>query len=114
MAKSKKNRVGVVYSTSDNYTYTYNNQPQSKKLAPEEQLLYVSRDKKNRKGKEATLVEGFIGPEDELKELAKILKTKCGVGGNAKDDYIVIQGDKRSKVKEILESAGYKVKMKGG
>lgn len=114
MAKSKKNRVGVVYSTNQNYNYNTNNSYQSNTLPVGEQLLYISRDKKNRKGKEATLIEGFIGREDDLKDLAKMLKTKCGVGGNAKDGYIVIQGDKRNKVREILEKEGYKVKMKGG
>jgi len=114
MAKSKKKRVGVVYSTNENYSYNYNNNANSKTLPASEQLLYISRDRKNRKGKEATLIEGFVGSENDLKDLAKMLKTKCGVGGNAKDGYIVIQGDKRNKVKEILEADGYKVKMKGG
>jgi len=114
MSKNKKKRIGIVYSTDDNYDYSYNQNEHSETLDPEEQLLYISRDRKNRKGKDATLIEGFIGTVDDLKDLAKMLKTKCGVGGNAKDGYIIIQGDMRSKVKEILDSIGYKTKMKGG
>ena len=76
------------------------------------QQLIVSIDKKQRKGKTVTLVEGFIGKTEDLEALAKLLKTKCGVGGSAKDGEIVIQGDFKIKVKEILEKEGYKVKVK--
>ena len=83
-------------------------------LPPSKQKLKVSLDKKNRKGKAVTLVEGFVGNEEDLKALGKNLKTKCGVGGAAKDGEIIIQGDVRDKVEEILLSAGYQVKRKGG
>ena len=76
------------------------------------QQLIVSIDKKQRKGKTVTLVEGFIGKTEDLEALAKLLKTKCGVGGSAKDGEIVIQGDFKIKVKEILEKEGYKVKLR--
>ena len=76
------------------------------------QQLIVSIDKKQRKGKTVTLIEGFIGKTEDLEALAKLLKTKCGVGGSAKDGEIVIQGDFKQKVKEILEKEGYKVKVK--
>jgi len=81
MAQNKKNKKGVVYSTNSNYAYNYNNQAQQATLAANDQLLYVSRDRKNRRGKEATLVEGFVGTTDDLKALAKTLKAACGVGG---------------------------------
>jgi translation initiation factor 1 len=67
-----------------------------------------------RKGKTVTLVEGFIGTEDDLEALGKTLKTKCGVGGAVKDQQIILQGEHREKVIPALEAAGYKVKRKGG
>jgi translation initiation factor 1 len=84
------------------------------KVDPKNQLLYVSIDRKQRGGKEVTLVEGFIGSDDDLKELGKLLKSKCGVGGTAKDGEIIVQGSFRDKVCEILEKEGYKTKKKGG
>ncbi|MGB0424119.1 MAG: translation initiation factor, partial [Flavobacteriales bacterium] len=82
--------------------------------SPNEQLLYVSLDRKNRSGKAVSLVEGFVGNKDDLKALSKSLKQACGVGGNEKDGNILIQGDHRNKVVDLLEKAGYKVKRKGG
>ena len=79
-----------------------------------DQLLYVSIDRKQRKGKEVTLVEGFVGTEDDLKDLAKTLKSKCGTGGSAKDGEIIIQGNKKDKVADLLDDMGYRVKKKGG
>lgn len=114
MAQNKKNRKGIVFSTNSDFDYNYNQTKEQTTLPPEDQLLYISRDRKNRRGKEATLIENFIGATDDLKELAKTLKNACGVGGNAKDGYILLQGDRRTKVKELLESKGYRVKLKGG
>ncbi len=83
-------------------------------VAPKQQTLYVEHDKKGRKGKSATLITGFLGTEDELKELARKLKTQCGVGGSTRDGEILIQGNFRDKVMEILKADGYKVKRIGG
>ncbi|MCF8373582.1 MAG: translation initiation factor [Bacteroidales bacterium] len=113
MAK-QKNRVNVVYSTNPNFNYESNEEPEVETVPPSQQKLYVSLDKKQRKGKAVTLVEGFVGTEDDLKELGKWLKSKCGVGGSVKDGEILIQGDVRDKVVTLLESDGYKVKRKGG
>ena len=113
MAKDWKDRLGMVYSTNDDYEY--NSEEDSEETLPVgDQKLYVSLDKKNRKGKAVTLVEGFVGSEEDLKELGKKLKSKCGVGGSAKDHEILIQGDVRDKVVVMLEKDGYKVKRKGG
>ena len=83
-------------------------------LAPERQDLRVWLDRKQRGGKTVTLVKGFVGSDADLGELARLLKTRCGVGGAAKDGEIIIQGDHRDRVVEILAKAGYKCKKAGG
>lgn len=114
MGKNKKKRVDVVYSTNPNFGYDHEEDDNEETLDPEDQKLYVSIDRKSRKGKEVTLVEGFVGSDDGLKDLAKTLKSKCGVGGSAKDGEILIQGNHKPKVASLLEDMGYKVKLKGG
>ena len=103
----------MVYSTHDDYDMDAGHDD-DETLPPNEQLLYVSIDRKQRKGKEVTLIEGFVGAQEDLSYLAKMLKQQCGVGGNAKDGDILIQGNKRDKVIQILEKQGYTVKRKGG
>lgn len=110
----KKNRINVVYSTNPNYQYETDQENEAQTLAPSQQDLRVQLDKKQRKGKAVTLITGFIGAEDDLKELGKIIKTKCGVGGTVKDGEIMIQGDFRPKALEILFQLGYKAKQSGG
>ncbi len=111
---AKKKRVDVVYSTNQNFDYDYDNDTEEETIDKNEQLLYVSIDRKQRKGKSVTLVEGFIGNSEDLKDLGKILKSKCGVGGSAKDGEIMIQGDLKDKVFDLLIKEGYKAKKKGG
>jgi translation initiation factor 1 len=60
----------------------------------------------------ATVVENFRGGEDALNDLAKTLKSKCGSGGSAKDGEIIIQGEKRTQVTQLLQQMGYKNKAK--
>ena len=105
-----KDRLGVVYSTSDNFSYDYDAESEAETLNSAKQKLVVSLDKKQRGGKQVTLVTGFIGTEEDLKALGKLLKTKCGVGGSAKQGEIIIQGDFRERVKELLQKDGYKVR----
>lgn len=110
---SWKDRLGVLYSTNPNYQYQTETEEEAETLAPAEQRLRISLSKKQRAGKEVTLIEGFVGKEEDLSALAKVLKNKCGVGGSAKEGEILIQGDQRSKVKELLLSLGY-TQTKGG
>ena len=114
MGKDWKERLGTVYSTNPEFTYNQGEDEDQETLPKNEQILYISLDKKNRKGKAVSLVEGFIGKEVDLKDLGKLLKSKCGVGGSVKDGEILIQGDFRDKIVQLLESEGYKVKKKGG
>jgi len=107
MPKKKKN---IVYSTNPNFNYESEDDEGNKTLSPGEQTLYVHFEKKHRAGKKVTLVERFVGTEEDLKELATLLKKKCGVGGSAKEGVAIIQGDHCEKIKEILIGEGYRVK----
>ncbi|MCE3297329.1 MAG: translation initiation factor [Crocinitomicaceae bacterium] len=114
MSKKDKNRVNIVYSTNPNFSYESEESQETETRPKNQQKLYVSIDKKQRAGKEVTLVEGFVGSDDDLKELGKLLKSKCGVGGTAKDGEILVQGNFRDKILEILQKEGYQTVRKGG
>jgi len=114
MSKKNKKRFNVVYSTDPDFNFEEENQEERETLPPNQQLLYVSLDRKNRGGKEVTLIQGFVGSDDDLKALSKHLKSKCGVGGTAKNGEILIQGSFVKKIMEILAHQGYKNKQKGG
>ena len=114
MAKEKdndwKSRLGVVYSTNPDFQYETTAEAEAETLPPDKQRLIVAIDRRNRGGKQVTLVTGFVGKADDLKELGKALKTRCGVGGTAKDGEITIQGDLRDKVVTLLKELGYNAK----
>jgi len=114
MAKNKKIKGNIVYSTNQDFQYDYDDGNEVETLPPSQQNLKVWLDRKQRKGKVVTLIEGFIGNDDDLKGLAKTLKTKCGVGGTAKNGEIIIQGEHRDKVMDILAKEGYRAKKAGG
>ena len=105
-----KDRLGVVFSTNPDFQYTVNEEAEAATLEPSKQKLIVGIDRRNRGGKQVTLVTGFVGTSDDLKELGRTLKTRLGVGGSAKDGEITIQGDFRDKVVDILKSLGYNAK----
>lgn len=105
-----KKRLGVVFSTNPDFTYQEEEQQEEATLAPSKQSLIVGIDRKGRAGKQVTLVTGFVGTSDDLAELGRTLKVKCGVGGSAKDGEITIQGDFRDRVVALLKEMGYKAK----
>ena len=109
-----KERLGMVYSTNPDFEYTTTQEEEATTLPPQQQNLRVWLDRKHRGGKTVTLVKGFVGKEADLAELGRMLKSKCGVGGSAKDGEIIIQGDHRDRVVDLLTKAGYRCKKAGG
>ncbi len=109
----KKKNKRIVYSTNPNYSYSEERE-EVDTLSPNHQDLRVWLDRKSRGGKAVTLIKGFVGREDDLKELGRKLKTLCGVGGSVKDGEVVLQGDHRDKAVEYLNKEGYGAKKAGG
>lgn len=116
MSKKKLNSLedlgGFVFSTNDEFDL--NNENSQETLPPREQYLEAHFSNKGRGGKTVTVITGFIGEESDLKKLGKLLKTKCGVGGSVKDYEIIIQGNYRDKIMQILKKEGYNIKRVGG
>ncbi len=109
-----KKRDGVVYSTNSEFQFQYQAAGESETLPPGQQNLKIFIDRSLRAGKQVTIISGFVGRNEDLESLTKLIKTKCGVGGSCKDGEILIQGDVRDKVIGILTQAGYKAKKAGG
>ena len=107
-----KDRLNIVFSTNPDFQYEADEtEEQSETLANNKQNLRIELDKRHRKGKAVTLVTGYIGTEDDLATLAKTLKTKCGSGGSSRCGEILIQGDFRQKILELLQKEGYKARI---
>ena len=109
----KKNRtaVGVVYSTNPDFQYQYEDDGgQDETLPPSQQRLHVRMERSGRGGKTVTVVDNFVGTDDDLQDLGRTLKTKCGVGGSVKDGQIIIQGDFRERIVTLLKEYGYQAK----
>lgn len=102
-----KKRLNIVYSTNPDYHYEEEDEDKVQTLPKEKQILLISLDNRRRRGKSVTLIKGFIGTDDDLQELGRLLKMRCGVGGSAKENEIIVQGDHRQKNLEILRKEGY-------
>lgn len=113
MSKKKRDNKGFIFSTNPDFNFDHEEE-ETETVLPQQQKLRVFIDRKKRKGKEVTLVCGFVGNDDDLKTLGKFLKSKCGVGGSVKDGEIIIQGNQRDKVVELLMRDGYTQTKKAG
>ncbi len=114
MSKNKKIPVGIVYSTNQEFEYSFDSEEVADTLSPDKQKLKIQLDKKSRAGKQVTLVTGFVGNDNDLEGLSKKLKNHCGCGGSAKDGEILIQGDVRDKILSWLLAQNYKAVKSGG
>ena len=114
MSNKNKNKGGMVFSTDPDYKYESFNEEELETLANNKQDLRVFLDKKNRAGKAVSIVNGFIGKDEDLNTLGSSLKKLCGVGGSVKDGEVLIQGDFRDKILVYLIKEGYKAKKAGG
>lgn len=108
MQQDWKDRLGVVFSTNPDFCYETPQEPDTETPPPSRQKLSVAIDRRNRGGKQVTLVRGFVGREEDLAELGRYLKGRCGVGGAVKDGEILIQGDFRERVLALLSEKGYR------
>ena len=108
-----KSRLGMVYSTNPDFEYRTDEPEEAETLPAARQQLRVWLDRKQRAGKVVTIVRGFVGREADLAELARLLETRCGGGGAAAEGGILLQGDHRDRVVEILTRAGYGCKKAG-
>ncbi|RYZ27628.1 MAG: translation initiation factor [Chitinophagaceae bacterium] len=106
--KNKSDKLGFVYSTDPNFQFQHEDGPAAETLPPQQQKLKIKLETKHRGGKAVTLVEGFVGTDDDLQTVGKALKNFCGTGGSAKDNEIIVQGDQRDKVLQWLQKNGYK------
>lgn len=113
MASDWRDRLGVVFSTNPNFEYDTDGDNEVATLEPSKQNLKIWLDRL-KGGRVATVVRGFVGSNEDLATLGKELKKSCGVGGTTKDGEIIIQGDHRDRVLELLQKAGYKCKRAGG
>ena len=102
-----KDRLNIVYSTNPGFGYETEDSEEDETLEKRQQKLRVAMEKKGRGGKTVTLIRGFVGAESDLKDLGKLVKTKCGVGGSVKEGEIIIQGDFKQRVIDLLKTEGY-------
>ena len=114
MKKKKQQYSGIVYSTDADFEYEETQEEELETLPNKQQDLRVMLDRKMRGGKTVTLVRGFVGTSADLETLGKKLKQKCGVGGSIKNGDIIVQGDFKQRILQLLSDEGYRVKPVGG
>lgn len=114
MSKKKPSKNGIIYSTDPSYSFEQEENNNAATLAPEQQKLRIWLDSKQRAGKAVTLIQGFVGKQEDLEDLGKKLKNFCGTGGSVKDGEILVQGDQRDKVMQWLLKNQYKNSKKAG
>lgn len=102
-----KDRLNIVYSTNPDFQYSTDEKEEIETLPKQQQKLRVSIEKNHRGGKTVTIVKNFIGGDEDLKQLGRLLKTKCGVGGTVKEGEIIVQGEFKEKIIELLKKEGY-------
>lgn len=102
-----KDRLNIVYSTNPDFQYSTDEKEETETLPKQQQKLRVSIEKNHRGGKTVTIVKNFVGSDEDIKELSRLLKTRCGVGGTTKEGEILIQGEFKEKIIEILKKEGY-------
>lgn len=112
MSKNDNFKNKIVFSTNPDYK-PEEESDERETVSASQQTLYISLERL-KGGKVATIVDGFIGSDNDLQTLGKQLKSKCGVGGTVKDGIILLQGEHRDKVIQLLTTLGYKTKKKGG
>ena len=102
-----KDRLNIVYSTNPDFQYSTDEKEETETQPKQQQKLRVSIEKNHRGGKTVTIVKNFVGSDEDIKELGRLLKTRCGVGGTTKEGEILIQGEFKEKIIEILKKEGY-------
>lgn len=102
-----KDRLNIIYSTNPDFAYSTDEKEEIETLPKQQQKLRVGVEKNHRGGKTVTIIKNFVGTENDIKELGRMLKTKCGVGGSTKDGEILVQGDFKDKIIELLKKEGY-------
>lgn len=107
MMNDWKDRLGVVFSTNPDFNYDNGEVDEPETLPKKQQRLRVSIEKNGRGGKVVTIVRGFVGSDEDLKQLGKMLKSKCGVGGSVKDGEVIVQGSLKERVVDLLRADGY-------
>ena len=111
--KNKTDKNGFVFSTDPNFRFEAEEQEVKETLIPAQQKLRVRLESKHRGGKTVTILQSFIGKAEDLEDLGKKLKNYCGTGGSVKDGEVIIQGDLRDKILQVLTKEGYKAKRVG-
>ena len=103
----------IVFSTDPGFLIHNKSEEENELLKPEKQNLRIWIDKRPG-NKIVSVIQGFVGTDSDLKDISKLIKKRCGVGGSVKDGKIIIQTKNRQKLLQILNDLGYFAKLSGG